>query len=106
MESMGSKNGSSSPLCSTPVRERSSPFGDRNLSFINRSSSSETMKGTISSPTNEDVPSCMVSKNNKNWWYIEVSVLATLDLITCISIPVLLNLFRSYFKFTSESLNS
>lgn len=64
MESMGSKNGSSSPLCVTPVRERSSPFGDRNVSFINRSVSSDTMKGTISPPPNEEIPSCMVSKQS------------------------------------------
>lgn len=62
MESMGSKNGSSSPLCGITVRENNSPFGDRNISFINRSASSDTMKGPISPSANKEVPSCMVSK--------------------------------------------
>lgn len=64
MESMGSKNGSSSPLCGTPVRDRTSPFGERNGSFVHRSASSDTMKGAISPPTNDDLPSSMVSTYN------------------------------------------
>ncbi|KAJ8946266.1 hypothetical protein NQ318_004635 [Aromia moschata] len=32
VESMGGRSGTSTPLCSTPVRERSSPFGERNSS--------------------------------------------------------------------------
>lgn len=64
VESLGSKTGKSSPLCSTPVRERISPFGDRTVGFINRSASTETMKGTISPPPpNEEIPASMVSKH-------------------------------------------
>lgn len=58
IESMGGRSGNSTPLCSTPVRERASPFGDKASPFTERPPST----GAIRSPM--EIPSSMVSKDN------------------------------------------
>ncbi|CAG9859229.1 unnamed protein product [Phyllotreta striolata] len=57
IESMGSRSGGSTPLCGTPVRERSSPFSDRNGSIVEYPSSNGYLRGSVS-PTG-NLPSCM-----------------------------------------------
>lgn len=60
LESMGNRSGNSTPLCGTPVRERTSPFGERDSRgspYVERPPSA----GSIRSPPGMDMPSCMVS---------------------------------------------
>lgn len=72
LESMGARSGNSTPLCSTPVRDRGSPFGERERSspFGDRERASpftERPPSTIRSPvvpTVAEMPSCMVSVLN------------------------------------------
>ncbi|XP_018561442.1 ras-associated and pleckstrin homology domains-containing protein 1 isoform X3 [Anoplophora glabripennis] len=52
LESMGGRSGTSTPLCSTPVRERASPFSER-------PPSAGSVRTPISPPSNMDMPSCM-----------------------------------------------
>lgn len=63
MDSMGGRSGSSTPHCSTPVRERASPFGDRerNSPFSDRPPSANSLRSPISPSNNLDMPSSMVS---------------------------------------------
>lgn len=54
LESMGGRSGASTPLCSTPVRERASPFNERPPSV-------GSVRTPVSPPNNMDMASCMVS---------------------------------------------
>ncbi|KAJ8964897.1 hypothetical protein NQ314_004536 [Rhamnusium bicolor] len=59
LESMGGRSGTSTPLCGTPVRERTSPFGERNSPFSERPPSAGSVRTPVSPPSNMDMPSCM-----------------------------------------------
>nr|XP_022919195.1 ras-associated and pleckstrin homology domains-containing protein 1 isoform X2 [Onthophagus taurus] len=57
IESMGSRSGTSTPLCGTPVRERASPFGDKPSPFNERPPSSNSVRSPVNSM--DDMPSSM-----------------------------------------------
>lgn len=62
IESMGGRSGNSTPLCGTPVRERSSPFGERSSPFSEKPPPVGCMRNSISASNNIDsMPSSMVS---------------------------------------------
>ncbi|XP_060517796.1 ras-associated and pleckstrin homology domains-containing protein 1 isoform X2 [Cylas formicarius] len=60
IESVGVRTGNSTPLCGTPVRERTSPFGERNSPFSERPPSATSLRSPTNVPSNMELPSCMV----------------------------------------------
>lgn len=90
VESMSGRGGNSTPLCSTPVREKASPFGERDKSspFNERPPSANSVLSPVTA-NNLDMPSSMVStyiKNDLNLFYTVVQLMNVLY----ISVPPLI----------------